>query len=219
MITIYKLTAPNGKSYVGQTGNLQHRFLQYKGMWCKDQPKLYNSLKKYKWDNFTKEILECIPDEFADEYERMYIKLFECCETGLNLDSGGCANKIMSDSSKLKMSLAHKGTPCTAETRLKLSIVQKGRKLTNEHKLKISYTKKGHKHTDETKLKLSLANKGHIHTDATKLKMIGRKCTDAAKLKMRIAKKNMSDETKHKMSVAKKAYHIQQRLKLKTLDI
>jgi len=105
MIIIYKLTAPNGKSYVGQTSNIINRFYLYSSYNCKNQVKLYRSLVKYKWNNFTKEILEYLPDELSDEYERFYIKRLKCCSrSGLNCQSGGNKNKHHSDESKKKMS-------------------------------------------------------------------------------------------------------------------
>lgn len=54
---IYKLTAPNGKVYIGQAININRRFSSYRNLSCKEQQKLYNSIKKYGWDNFKKEIL------------------------------------------------------------------------------------------------------------------------------------------------------------------
>jgi len=109
MVAIYKLTTPNGKCYVGQTGNLQQRQYDYKNLRCVKQPLLYNSLKKYGWDAFTKEILEYVPEELADEYEQHYIEIFKCCEIGLNLTSGGNANHTTSESTRLKMSAANTG--------------------------------------------------------------------------------------------------------------
>jgi group I intron endonuclease len=45
---IYKLTSPSNKCYVGQTVNINKRFSEYKTFHhCKNQPKLFNSLKKY----------------------------------------------------------------------------------------------------------------------------------------------------------------------------
>jgi|ERR1035437_638815 group I intron endonuclease len=226
MITIYKLTAPNGRNYVGQTYNLKNRFSQYKGMWCKGQPRLYNSLKKYGWERFTKEILECIPKELADEYEQHYISVFRCCEIGLNLDSGGHANKIASESTRLKISLAAKGRPLTEKQKLhllKMQLANKGKLHTKEHKLKMSAAMKGKKHglmSEERKLKMSIAHKGkdnhqtgRHHTETTKLNMSrarkGKKLTDAARHNMsisQIGKKRapFSEEWKKKLSLAHK---------------
>ena len=171
MVTIYKLTAPNGKNYVGQTCDLSNRFSDYKGLHCKNQRMLYNALKKYGWENFTNEVLEYVPNELADEYERHYITTFKCCTEGLNLDSGGNFNKHHSEETKLKMRIAQKGKkhgPMSEEQKIKLSIAQMG--------------KHSNPMSEEQKIKLSIAqmgkipwNKGKEHTEETKQKMRGKR--------------------------------------------
>jgi group I intron endonuclease len=54
---IYKLTSPHGKVYIGQTNNFNGRMAEHKCNGNKGKNKLYNSIKKYGWDNFTKEII------------------------------------------------------------------------------------------------------------------------------------------------------------------
>lgn len=54
---IYKLTSPNGKCYIGQSIQLEIRFISYRNAHCKKQAHLYNAIKKYGWDNFKVEIL------------------------------------------------------------------------------------------------------------------------------------------------------------------
>jgi len=54
MYSVYILTSPSGKKYVGQTNNVHNRFIFYKNLICKYQKKLYNALTKYGWYNFTK---------------------------------------------------------------------------------------------------------------------------------------------------------------------
>lgn len=105
MITIYKLTAPNGKNYVGQSRNLSERLSNYKGLRCRTQTKLYNSIIKYGWVNFKVEMLEFLPEEpqeYVDEYERYYIKKFDCVTTGLNIQLGGDTGGKTSDETKKK---------------------------------------------------------------------------------------------------------------------
>lgn len=54
---IYKLTAPNGHFYIGQTSDIKVRFSQYRNMQDNHQPKLLNSIKKYGWESFKVELL------------------------------------------------------------------------------------------------------------------------------------------------------------------
>lgn len=89
---IYKLTAPNGKIYIGQAININRRFSSYRNLNCKNQPKLYNSIKKYGWENFKKEILfdGVISQIQINEIETKYISKY--IKNGLNLceiGSGG----------------------------------------------------------------------------------------------------------------------------------
>jgi len=45
---IYKITNPSGKIYIGQTTNIHIRKSKYKNSNCKNQTRLFNSIKKYK---------------------------------------------------------------------------------------------------------------------------------------------------------------------------
>lgn len=68
MIGVYKITNPNGKIYIGQSTDIEKRFNRYINLNCKGQPKLYNSLKKYGWENHQKEILEeCNTSELLEK--------------------------------------------------------------------------------------------------------------------------------------------------------
>lgn len=44
MIGIYKITSPSGKVYIGQSVNIERRFLDYKKSLKNTQIKLYNSI-------------------------------------------------------------------------------------------------------------------------------------------------------------------------------
>ena len=200
MITIYKLTAPNGKSYIGQTNDIHERFLSYSHLRCKGQPKLYQSLKKYGWENFNREILEYVSNEVSDEYEQHYISKFKCCETGLNLDSGGTKNKRHSPETiqKIKDKRALQTMmPHTDAAKLKIGIASKSQDRTKERYEKVSNTLMGHSISKETRDKISSTLKGSIpwnkgktnlYSDETRLKMSdskkGKKCTEETKLKM-----------------------------------
>jgi hypothetical protein len=81
--------------------------------------------------------------------------------------------------------------PITEETRFKLSLSHKGKPLSDEHKLRISIANKGKiksKMTDEHKKKLSLVNLGKKQLDSTikkrVAKLIGQKRTPEAIEKM-----------------------------------
>ena len=61
---IYMVTNKiNGKIYIGQTTNWITRLKAYGKLHCKNQPKLYNSLKKYGIDSFSFEVIDTAVDK------------------------------------------------------------------------------------------------------------------------------------------------------------
>lgn len=105
---IYKLTAPNGKIYIGQTINLKARFSVYsRSDRRKNKSSINYSIIKYGWDSFLKEILfegECTIDELND-LEVKYISKYNSTDSsiGLNLMVGG-KNGLHHETTKKKMS-------------------------------------------------------------------------------------------------------------------
>jgi len=96
----------NGKMYVGQTLDSFHRrYISHKYDCSHNmrRNKLYNSMRKYGWDNFSFEILDfCDNPDRIDDLERFYIKRFDTIQNGFNLDSGGNQNKHHSEETKRK---------------------------------------------------------------------------------------------------------------------
>lgn len=93
MITIYKITNPRGKVYIGQTINYTKRINHYRILNCKTQYKLYNSLKKYGFNNHVFEVIEQVSKCNSDEREQHWINHYQCywkdLNKGLNLNRGG----------------------------------------------------------------------------------------------------------------------------------
>jgi GIY-YIG catalytic domain len=93
MITIYKITSPTGKIYVGQTKDYRKRLNHYRILNCRTQYRLHNSLKKYGFNNHLFEIIEEIDTSIADSREQYWIAYFKCYwkdqNKGLNLNKGG----------------------------------------------------------------------------------------------------------------------------------
>ena len=58
MVGIYELISLSGKVYVGQSWDIIRRFRAYRNLRCQKQPKLYNSLVKYGWENHRIHIYE-----------------------------------------------------------------------------------------------------------------------------------------------------------------
>lgn len=101
---IYKITSPSGKYYIGQAVNINRRYSDYKRLHhCKNQPYLLNSIKKYGFDNFEKEILdyiECNSNEELQEklntLEIEYILKYDSTNKnkGYNISKGGNQGRL-----------------------------------------------------------------------------------------------------------------------------
>lgn len=139
--TVYKLTSPSNKVYIGITSrSVKQRWNN--GIGYKKCPAMNNAIKKYGWENFKKEILiENTTESEAKALETMLIKLYRSNESkfGYNRTEGGDGTK---------------GYYPSEETRRKMGEVHKG----NKYNL-------GRKHTEEWKRENSKrckgANNGH----------------------------------------------------------
>lgn len=184
---IYKITSPSGKIYIGQSVDILNRVKSYRTANCKYQRLLYNSIKKYGWDNHNFEIV-CITDESQlDSLEVYYINLYNSFDSnnGLNLSHGGKAFRKHSMESRKKMSETRKGRTLSEERKEKLR-GKRGKqknKRTLEHRQKLSKPK-----TEETKNKIRQAH-------------LGKKLSEETKLKISNSKKNLSEEVKNKWRV------------------
>ena len=211
---IYMWTSPSGKSYIGQSVDLQKRkyaFLcfgdRYGGQKINRARKKYNNKIYWKY-----KVLEYCDIDKLDERERYYIKLYDTINNGYNCDSGGNKNKIVSDESKHKLSEALKGKYCGENSPLY------GKHLTEEHKSKLSEALKGEnspwygKHlTEEQKRKMSEAKKGENNP------MWGKHLTEEHKSKLSEAHDNVkiavSQYTKEGVFIASyESIHEAQRL-------
>lgn len=83
---IYKIVNLKGSIYIGQTINLQKRIEAYirADKKLEKQRKIYNSIKKYGWENHTFEIIECCEEYELNIKERYYQELFDSVENGMN---------------------------------------------------------------------------------------------------------------------------------------
>ncbi len=146
---IYKITSPVNKIYIGQSVDLKKREYMYSLLHCKNQIKLFNSLKKYGWDNHKFEIIHelpfDIPIEILNEYELIYWELYNMLGFEmLNISIPG-NNKKLSDETKKKISVANKGKESwvkgktqSHESNNKRSLSHKGKILSINHRKKLS---------------------------------------------------------------------------------
>lgn len=161
IIGIYKITNPTGKIYIGQSINIEVRLKSYKKKLPKNQPRLFNSFKKYGFENHIFEIIEVCELHDLNRFERYYQDLFNASnKNGLNCRLTGYddISGSLSDETKKKMA-----------------------KNKNLDYLIGNSFRKGIKHTDEIKKKISNSLKGRFSGD--KNPMFGRVFTADERIK------------------------------------
>jgi len=116
MIGVYKIVSPTGKIYVGQSKDIQRRFIEYSKLKCVKQRKLYSSLKKYGVDAHIFTILEECEEDLLNIVERKWQDYYDVTgKNGLNLclvnteDKRRVFNKESVDIMKSKLSLLLSG--------------------------------------------------------------------------------------------------------------
>ena len=151
---IYMWTSPCGKSYIGQSVNLNRRKKTFINFSKYRHGKIYYARKKYcKESDWTYKVLEYCDVDKLDEREQYYIELYDTMNNGYNSDTGGHLNRKLSNEARQKFSGS--GNPFY------------GKHHTEEQKRKLSELRKGENnyfygkhHTEEQKRKLSEAMKG-----------------------------------------------------------
>lgn len=154
---VYKHTFPNNKVYIGITA--QNPFRRWaNGYGYKNQPYIFNAIKKYGWDNIKHEILcSGLNKKDAEEKEIELIAMYRSNDKhyGYNVANGGNVIGTVSDETKKRISRKLKGRPKerpmfkgkhhSVETRMKMSNNRKGimnpmfaRHLSKETKIKMS---------------------------------------------------------------------------------
>lgn len=147
---VYKIISPSSRIYIGQTLDFNRRISEYKKGYSsvKAQTKLYRSINKYGWENHLIELIEECSIELLNERERYWQEYYNVLKEGLNclLVNTDNIKMVLSDETKLKMSIAKKGKkklPLTEEHKKLLSEAKKGKKLSEYHRKCISKGSKG----------------------------------------------------------------------------
>lgn len=139
---IYKITSPSGRIYIGQSKNIEKRFLQYRRLQCKYQKLLYNSLIKYGVENHVFEIvLQCLPEEL-NLNELKYIQETGSYKDGLNMTKGGEISPMSHPEIAAKMI----GKKHSEESKTKRSKTLKNKLATGQ----IQHGRLNSKHTSES---------------------------------------------------------------------
>lgn len=136
---VYIHTFPNGKVYIGMTGQRPEKRWQ-NGEHYEKQSLMYRAIKKYGWDNIKHEtLIKGLTFEEAEQKEIELIKQYKSNNPkfGYNLCDGGHCRKsyVTSEETRQKLSLINKGKKRSLETRKKYSISKLGGKNPNARKV------------------------------------------------------------------------------------
>lgn len=87
---VYRHIFTNGKSYIGITCVKPYYYRWRAGSSYKSQPKMYNAISKYGWDNIQHEILfDDLSQEEANLKEQEMIEKYNSIDNGYNVSIGG----------------------------------------------------------------------------------------------------------------------------------
>lgn len=118
---VYDHLFPNGKHYIGITCVKPINRRWRRGSNYKKQPKMYNAILKYGWENIQHRVIAGnLSLEQANRLERYYIEHFDSVENGYNVSTGGGGTF---------------GIPCSEQTKQKISAANKGRPVSELCKL------------------------------------------------------------------------------------
>ena len=112
---VYRHIFPNGKSYIGITCVKPYYYRWRAGSSYSQQPKVYNAIKKYGWENIKHELLyENLSQNTANRVEQEMIAKYDSVKNGYNVSigGGGTFGIPCSEDKKLKISRANSGKPC-----------------------------------------------------------------------------------------------------------
>lgn len=134
IVGIYKIVSPTGKIYIGQSIDINRRWKKYLYLKCKNQTKLYNSLKKYKPKNHLFQIIEECQTSKLDEREIFWGEYYNSLgKNGLNLKLGNGKGSL-SKEVKNKISKSHLGKKKSKKHSSNISKARRGMVFPQSHK-------------------------------------------------------------------------------------
>jgi len=217
MVGIYKITSPSGKVYIGQSTDIQRRKLAYaksnkRRQEC--QPKLYNSIAKYGFENHLFEVIHELPEDASAEeltkYEQFYMDENRAKNIVLlNIREAGSKGKLHPDTIR-KISISNTGkvgTKWSDEQRQNFLSKMKGRKYTPEQIEKYKNCRPDYKHSDATRAKMSKAweqREAHSEESNTRrrIALLGKKRPPEVNAKVAAANKGRKFTDAHKLKLS-----------------
>ena len=135
--SVYAHVSPSNKVYTGIT-NKNPIYRWNKGNGYKRNPKFYNAILKYGWNNFEHLILiSNISKTKAFNLEKALIKFHKRLNLSYNITDGGEGGRLgysikLTPEWKNKLSKSHTGLFHSLETRAKMSLSRKGKSQNKE---------------------------------------------------------------------------------------
>ena len=178
MYIVYMHICPNGKKYIGITGqSAERRWQKGKGYAYGTNEHFYRAIQKYGWDNIKHEILfSGLTKEEAEEKEKSLISEYNTTdrEFGYNRENGGSSFGKHTEEYKIRMSSMQKEIwQNSPERREKMSKLRTGTHLSDEAKEKIRQANLGKKYSQEVIEKRRTKMKGQKRPETSKkLKML-----------------------------------------------
>lgn len=195
--TLYRMTFPNGKAYVGITSDFARRMKAHKAASAKYQQPVCRAIAKYGWENVTREVLVVGPYAYIRQLESTAIVAFNTrIPHGYNVSEGGEFAPSLAPEVRAKISKSNTGKTPTIAQREKQADSMRAKWLDPEYRKKTIAAATGNKRSDETKKKQSVAR-------------IGIKFSDEHRAKLSAARKGKivhpwSDESRKKASESRK---------------
>lgn len=172
LTSLYRLTSPSGKSYIGVSVRPKIRFYEHRrAASIGSTSALYKAVRKYGWDKFKVDILARGGNEYIKELEIKAIAAFSCrVPLGYNITAGGDGTLGVSRSDEIKERIAasNRGQKRTEEQKATMRAARVGRKLSEEHKRNIGLASKLIVRTQEWKDKIGAAHRNKAKTDSEK---------------------------------------------------
>jgi group I intron endonuclease len=113
---IYKISSPKGKVYIGRTKNFNGRMAEHKhnALTKNAMYPIHKAIRKYGWDNMTKEIICEVEASQAQKLEEEFILAYDAVKKGYNSTYAGGGGNMFKDNpellEKLRKTLSEKFT-------------------------------------------------------------------------------------------------------------
>lgn len=148
------LNTRTGKSYIGQSLNMRLRKTRHKSQLKHNKhinTRLQNSANLYGYDSFvfeelftldTSNMTKADVQKILNDKEKEFILVHDSIENGYNLTSGGDGH-VVSEETRTRLKLSHKGHRPSDEHMAKLHALNKGRPMSHEQKCYLSKIRMG----------------------------------------------------------------------------